>query len=289
MCEMDTFLFFEPHGRRWTPRRDISSHGPLGPLSFWDPWSAFSELEAPVWRPCAHVTGVPAQSLGAPQQQQVEKAEPKKDEGFKLSLDAAGYKPEEVSVKLSDGVVTVRARHHQKTSGGLVTSSMVRRVRLPESVDAAALSSRLTREGQLVLEAPPLAQAIEAPEQKEVQVAPSEEKMQVAEPADKPQFQVAVDVSAFKPEEVSVKVDGGVVTVDAHREEISEDGCSSMRMVRKFALPRDVNPDLLKSRLTTAGQLMVEAPKAIEAPKAQPEPEPEPAAEGASEGAMETA
>ena len=272
---MDTFLFFEPYGRRWTPRRDISSHGPL---SFWDPWSAFSELDGPVWRP-----GVSArQCLRAPQQeqeQQVQKAE-SETEGFKLALDATGYKPEEVSVKLSDGVVTVRARHHEKTSGGLVTSSMVRRVRLPDTVDAAALSSRLTREGQLVLEAPPLGarEAINAPEQQQaVEAAPAEEKMQVAEPVEKPHFQVAVDVSAFKPEEVSVKVDGGMVTVDAHREETSEEGCSSMRMVRKFALPRDVNPDLLKSRLTTAGQLMVEAP------------EPEPAAKQGGDGAIETA
>lgn len=271
---MDTFLFFEPHGRRWTPRRDISSHEPL---NFWDPWSAFSELDGPVWRPCAHVPGVPAhQCLREPQQQQVEKAEPEKNDGFKLSLDAAGYKPEEVSVKLSDGVVTVRARHHEKTSGGLVTSSMVRRVRLPEDVDASALRSRLTREGQLVLEAPPAGapEAVEAPEQPAVEAPAAEDKMQVAEPVEKPQFQVSVDVSAFKPEEVSVKVDGGVVTVDAHREQTSEEGCSSMRMVRKFALPRNVNPDLLKSRLTTAGQLMVEAPEA---------------AKNGGEGAMETA
>ncbi|XP_043226773.1 heat shock protein beta-1-like [Amphibalanus amphitrite] len=275
---MDTFLFFEPYGRRWAPRRDISSHGPL---SFWDPWSTFAELDGPVWRPFTHVPG--QQCLRGPQQeqqQQVKKAEPEKNEGFKLALDATGYKPEEVSVKLSDGVVTVRARHHEKTSGGLVTSSMVRRVRLPDNVDASALSSRLTREGQLVLEAPPVGskEAIKAPEEKKaVEAAPAPEQMQVAEPVEKPQFQVGVDVSAFKPEEVSVKVDGGVVTVDAHREEKSDEGCSSMRMVRKFTLPPGVNPDLLKSRLTSSGQLMVEAPES------------EPPAKEGGEGAMETA
>ncbi|XP_037081101.1 uncharacterized protein LOC119101780 [Pollicipes pollicipes] len=278
---MDTFLFFEPQGRRWTPRREI---GTFGPVQVWDPWSAFGEIDGPVWRPCAHGQGVrPQQCLRA----QPQKEESKKPEGFHLTLDAAGYRPEEVSVKLSDNVVTVRAHHREKTGGGLISSSLVRRVRLPEHVDASALTSRLTRSGQLVLEAPPAgAPALELSEgdkkpsvtaaaasgegsTEEKQPEAAEVGEAKADAAKTAKYQVSVNVSDFKPEEVTVKVDGGVVIVDAVHEETSDEGCSSSRLLRKFALPRHVNPDHVTSRLTQAGQLMVEAPvtAALQPPK----------------------
>lgn len=256
---MDTFLFFEPQRRHWMPRRDIGLFG--APLNIYDPWSTFQEMDGPAlaWRP----TVQPKQQQLAQKKQVTEQA----DGGFKMAIDAQGYRPEEVTVKLSDGVVTVRAHHREKTDGGSISSHMVRRIKLPEGVDTNALKSRLTREGKLMLEAPPAGQAAieqqkKDAEEKQKQLATTEQAKdkQVQPAGDNKSFQVAFNVSDFKPEEVSVKVDGGVVTVDASHEETSDKACSSYRLLRKFTLPEHVNPDHVTSRLTQEGQLMIEAP-----------------------------
>lgn len=261
---MDTFLFFEPQRRHWMPRRDIGLFG--NPLNFYDPWSTFQELDGPAWRPCVHsLTGPTNQCLQTKAPPQKKQVQEQADGGFKMAIDAQGYRPEEVTVKLSDGVVTVRAHHREKTDGGSISSHMVRRIKLPEGVDANALKSRLTREGKLMIEAPPAGQAAieqqkKDAEEKQLATTQQEKDKQVQPAGDGKAFQVAFNVSDFKPEEVSVKVDGGVVTVDATHEETSDKACSSYRLLRKFTLPPHVNPDHVTSRLTQEGQLMIEAP-----------------------------
>ncbi|XP_037081051.1 uncharacterized protein LOC119101740 [Pollicipes pollicipes] len=60
-----------------------------------------------------------------------------------------------LSVQLANGVVTVRAHRREQSGGGVIISSLVRRVHLPEHVDAGGVTSRLTCAGQRVFETSP--------------------------------------------------------------------------------------------------------------------------------------
>ncbi|XP_043200566.1 uncharacterized protein LOC122369713 [Amphibalanus amphitrite] len=76
-------------------------------------------------------------------------------DGYRQVVDVAGYRPDEVRVRLSaDGQVTVSACHRERSDTGFSHSRMVRRLSLPQHVRADQLSSRWTPAGQLVMEAP---------------------------------------------------------------------------------------------------------------------------------------
>lgn len=76
-------------------------------------------------------------------------------------------------------------------------------------------------------------------------------------------FQFKVDVTQFKPEEINIKLDDNVVTVEGKHEEKSDaHGTIERQFVRKFALPKGhVNMEELKSSLSSDGVLTITAPK----------------------------
>ncbi|UYV72020.1 HSPB1 [Cordylochernes scorpioides] len=85
-------------------------------------------------------------------------------------------------------------------------------------------------------------------------------RSEVVNSADK--FQVQLDVSHYRPEELSVKtVDGAVVIRGKHEEKQDEHGWVSREFSRRYMLPPDVDPHALTSTLTAEGVLTLEAPK----------------------------
>lgn len=84
-------------------------------------------------------------------------------------------------------------------------------------------------------------------------------------------FDVALDVRGYKPEELQVKVENGVLEVDAKHEEKSQDGSRfvARQFSRRYKLPDNVNLDAIKSSLVSNGSVLtVSAPLlAVEAPK----------------------
>ncbi|RWS08305.1 protein lethal(2)essential for life-like protein [Dinothrombium tinctorium] len=85
---------------------------------------------------------------------------------------------------------------------------------------------------------------------------------------DKHEFRVQLDVSHFKPEELTVKtLDNNVIIVEGkHEEKPDEHGFISRQFTRKYMLPRDVQADKVVSSLTPDGMLVISAPKlAVEA------------------------
>ncbi|XP_077513363.1 heat shock protein hsp-16.2-like [Amblyomma americanum] len=83
-------------------------------------------------------------------------------------------------------------------------------------------------------------------------------------------FQLQLDVSQFKPEDVKVSLSGNQLTVRA-RSEAKE---SESTFVREFShsvtLPDDVDPDTVRSLLQADGSLSIEAPRALAEPKEVP-------------------
>ncbi|XP_037080284.1 protein lethal(2)essential for life-like [Pollicipes pollicipes] len=77
-----------------------------------------------------------------------------KPEKFQVSMHLGHYEPDEVVVKVSDNVITVRAEHEEKSKNSYSFSSTVRQITAPEDARVDQLTSQLTSSGHLKLEAP---------------------------------------------------------------------------------------------------------------------------------------
>ncbi|KAI0225034.1 Protein lethal(2)essential for life [Lamellibrachia satsuma] len=79
---------------------------------------------------------------------------------------------------------------------------------------------------------------------------------------DEKEFKVNLDVTHFKPEEIGVKAMGNRVIIEGkHEEKEDEHGSIQRYFKRTYMLPRDVDPDTVKSILSADGVLTITAPK----------------------------
>merc|ERR1712121_48751 len=81
-------------------------------------------------------------------------------------------------------------------------------------------------------------------------------------------MEVSLDTSQYRPDELSVSVSNGLVTVEGKHEEKAEDGSKmvSRQFVRKYTLPRGATPENVNSNLSSDGVLVITATK--DSPKA---------------------
>jgi len=94
------------------------------------------------------------------------------------------------------------------------------------------------------------------------------------QPTAKKQFQVEIDVTGFKPEDLNVKFADGHVLIEGKHEDKRGDENSEDYMLRTFkrkiALPDNVIQDGLQCKLTADGKrLQVTAPLKVETPPEQ--------------------
>ena len=90
-----------------------------------------------------------------------------------------------------------------------------------------------------------------------------DEEQQIAVKEDPKQFQVSLDTSLYRPDELKISVENGQLTVEANHEEKAEDGSKlvSRRFVRKYTLPQGCQAQTVTSNLSSDGVLMITAPK----------------------------
>ena len=75
-------------------------------------------------------------------------------------------------------------------------------------------------------------------------------------------FQVRLDCSHFKPEEISVKtVDKNVVIHGKHEEKLDKHGWVQREFTRRYTLPTECEAERVVSSLNQNGVLTIEAPK----------------------------
>ena len=81
---------------------------------------------------------------------------------------------------------------------------------------------------------------------------------------DDKKMEVSLDTSQYRPDELSVSVSGGVVTVEGKHEEKAEDGSKmvSRQFCRQYTLPQGAKPEHVESNLSSDGVLVVTARKA---------------------------
>ena len=84
------------------------------------------------------------------------------DTKLEVSLDTSQYRPDELSVAVSDGVLVVEGKHEEKAEDGskMVARSFSRKYSLPASAEAGQVASNLSSDGVLVITAPKKALAV---------------------------------------------------------------------------------------------------------------------------------
>ncbi|XP_062844972.1 heat shock protein beta-1 [Trichomycterus rosablanca] len=86
-------------------------------------------------------------------------------DGWKVSLDVNQFSPEELTVKTKDNVVEIIGKHEErKDEHGFVSRSFTRKYTLPPGADAEKITSSLSPEGILTVEAPLPKAAIQSSE-----------------------------------------------------------------------------------------------------------------------------
>ncbi|KAL6725275.1 hypothetical protein Aduo_007338 [Ancylostoma duodenale] len=87
---------------------------------------------------------------------------------------------------------------------------------------------------------------------------------------DENKMEILLNVSKYKPEELTVNLDGRTLTIEG-KQEVDKDGEYSMRSFKQqLELPEDIAMDSIKSSLSGDGQLSIEAPKARKRPREIP-------------------
>lgn len=78
------------------------------------------------------------------------------DKHYKIIVNVAKYKPEELFIKTVDNTVIVEAKHEEKTSDGRSSStqSFSQSFSLPAGVDPDTVKSALSKQGELTISAP---------------------------------------------------------------------------------------------------------------------------------------
>merc|ERR1712033_104176 len=82
---------------------------------------------------------------------------------------------------------------------------------------------------------------------------------------DKDKFEVSLDTSQYRPDELRVNVASGVISVEGKHEEKSEDGRTmvSRQFSRKYSLPAGAKQENVVSNLSSDGVLVISAPKSL--------------------------
>lgn len=71
-----------------------------------------------------------------------------------LTFDVSEYKPEDIHIKTVDSMLTVHAKHEEKSPGKSVYREFTKSYTLPSNIDPLALTSALSADGVLSIEAP---------------------------------------------------------------------------------------------------------------------------------------
>ncbi|XP_007518007.1 heat shock protein beta-1 [Erinaceus europaeus] len=158
-------LLRSPH---WEPFRDwYSVHSrlldqPFGmprlpeELAAWLGTGAWPGYVRPLPGPVGETAPVPALSRALSRQLSSGVSEIRHtSDRWRVALDVNHFAPEELTVKTKDGVVEITGKHEERQDEhGFISRCFTRKYTLPAGVDPTLVSSSLSPEGMLTVEAP---------------------------------------------------------------------------------------------------------------------------------------
>jgi len=207
---------------------------------------------------------------------------------FQVSFDVSQFKPEEISVRTEDQKLIVNAKSDSKTSGSSVSREFSRQIDVPKHVDPLKLTSTLSKDGVLQIEAP-----VAAPDYHKIRSTPeygliksaadpfrgelslgrhSSPLVHASYPPDykngsvmkqedgASQLKMEIPIGPeYKPEDLDIKTIDRKVVVKARHEEKAQGRTSVQEFNKEFDLPADVDPNTVVASMTDDGKVIIEA------------------------------
>jgi len=195
------------------------------------------------------------------------------EDKFQVEFSVKDYRPEELSIKTEGDVLIVMGKHETKSEGGgsFISKQFEQKFSLPSGVKPESITSSLSRDAVLTVTAPREITgfrknrgAIQQESSRDLYSSKTNEENQQPHPKvyyDDDKFQISLDCTRYKPEELDVKVEGNTIIITA-KQEIKEAGGTRTRVFeQKFTLPTGVKGDRVTSSINKDGVLTVTAPR----------------------------
>ena len=163
---------------------------------------------------------------------------------------------QELFLKTDGDVLTVSAKKEGRGS----CKEFEQKFTIPDGVNIDKLSSSLSKDGVLTISAPRDQRFQEIP------AIGADNSSALTQPNmvyDDERLTIEIDVQAYKPEDLDVKIDGEELCVTASQDvKDAVSGQSRQRVFeQKFSLPSGVKPEQVQSSLTRDGKLVITAPR----------------------------
>lgn len=206
---------------------------------------------------------------------------------FSMSFDVKDYDAEDITVTVEDQTLIVKATHASEENGAKTSKEFSRKIKIPPEVDPERLTSTLSSDGILTVEAPvpPTYDVVESstvPRNQNGALSAQQQQPPVGRdaqttavtgtvPLDTPVFTwdeaarrrrlnlVLAIAAPYTAEDVVVKLDGRRLIVEATHVEKAEGRTSKTSMQRDFDLPEDIDVESIRALLQSNGQLSVTA------------------------------
>lgn len=188
---------------------------------------------------------------------------------FQCGFNVRDYDPKDISVRVEGDKLLVQAKHEEVESGGHCVKEFKRTMNLPKDVDVEKLSSTLSTDGILTIEAPvpPRYQTVmhipprtQLPRSPTSPTAPSSVAPTYHDTPEGRRMALTLDVGDdVKPENLVVKVQGNILIVEAAQEEVRGNSAMTSSLRRQFQLQEDIEPQSVTAGLAEDGKLVINA------------------------------
>lgn len=208
---------------------------------------------------------------------------------FCMSFDVKDFEAEDISVTVEDDTLIVQAKRRTEKDGAVSVKEFNRKIKLPKDVDPEKLISTMTSDGILTIEAqvppeyeaavatPPTTPGVAGPNESSVRnggsgaTAGATSSTSSTIPLDTPVFSsegstgrrrmdLVLEVgSPYTSGDITVKLEGRRLLVEATHEEKFQGRTSKVSMQRDFDLSEDIDVSTVKALLKASGQLTITA------------------------------
>ncbi|CAF1007173.1 unnamed protein product [Adineta steineri] len=179
------------------------------------------------------------------------------------TFDLNQFAPEDIAIQVNDTMLKVTALKQERDGRGSTHREFRREIGLPDGAEPKNLTNTLSGEGILTIQIPvrdyrpPLTPTYQTQSFNLPSNINNNSSFAVR---DNQQLKLTFDLSGYKPDDVSVKVNDNVLKVQAAHVESTSGNQINREYMREYVLPDWVDVDNLRAKMSEDSTLTVEVP-----------------------------
>ncbi|CAF1300097.1 unnamed protein product [Rotaria sp. Silwood1] len=177
-------------------------------------------------------------------------------------FDLNQFAPEDIAIQVNDTMLKVTAVKQQRDGRNSTHHEFRREIGLPDGADPKNLTNTLSADGVLTIEIPvrdyrpPLTPTYQSQQYN----LPTNINTNDSYSFGDQQLKLTFDLSGYKPDDVSVKVNDNVLKVQASHVDNTAGNQINREYMREYVLPDWVDVDNLRAKMSEDSTLTIEAP-----------------------------